>query len=197
MPHGRLQAGNGSCSRAVTRGGLYLDGMKSIQRAHVVIAAAALGSLVVVAAGCGSDSPTSGVAQTGTRSTDGASRRGSEIAFAACMRSHGVPDFPDPRQTSTGVIVTLPDDDSPRFRSAYKGCRRLLPNGGAPSPAEQVQEQSELLKFAACMRSHGVPDFPDPTFSRGRSGFPPARINRGSPRFGAAKRACAGVVTAG
>jgi hypothetical protein len=173
--------------------------MKSIERALVVLAALALASLALVAAGCGTDSPSSGVAQAPTTSTatepseDGDSNGGDPIAFAACMRSHGVPDFPDPKATSEGEVISIPDDDSPRFTSALKSCRSLLPDGGAPSSAQQAQEQEELLEFAACMRAHGVRDFPDPTFYNARSRFSTGRINRSSPRFAAAKRACAGV----
>jgi hypothetical protein len=175
--------------------------MKLIERALVLVAVSALATLALVVAGCGSDSPSSGVAQASTTSTttapseDGNSKRRAATAFAACMRSHGVPDFPDPRQTSEGEVISIPDDDSARFRSALQSCRSLLPNGGVPSAAERAQEREELLRFAACMRAHGVRDFPDPTFSNG-SPFPPG-IDRSSPRFAAAKRACAGGVTAG
>jgi hypothetical protein len=173
--------------------------MKSIERALVVLFAPALASLALVAAGCGSDTPSPGVAQAATTSTatesseDGDSNRGDLIAFAACMRFHGVPDFPDPKATSEGEIISIPADDSPRFRSALKSCESLLPDGGVPSPAEQAREQAAMLEFAACMRANGVRDFPDPTFSDGRSRFPLGRINRSSPRFAAAKRAHAGV----
>jgi hypothetical protein len=172
--------------------------MKSIDRALVGLAASALASLALVAAGCGSDSPSPGVAEAPTTSTttgpseDGNSNRSDLIAFAACMRSHGVPDFPDPKATSQGEIISIPDDDSPRFTAALKSCQSLLPDSGAPSPA-QAQEQEELLAFAACMRANGVPEFPDPTFSGGRPRLSTGAVDRSSPRFAAAKKACAGV----
>jgi hypothetical protein len=172
--------------------------MTSIERTLVVLPASALASLALVVAGCGGDPPSSGVAQAPTTSVatepaeDGDSTGGDPVAFAACMRSHGVPDFPDPKATSEGQVISIPDDDSPGFTSALKSCRSLLPDGGVPSPAQQAQEREELLRFAACMRARGVRDFPDPTFGNGRSPFP-AGINRSSPRFAAAKRACAGV----
>jgi hypothetical protein len=174
--------------------------MNPIERALVVLAASALASVALVAAGCGGDSPSSGVAQAPTTSTatepsENGDSGGGEFAFAACMRSHGVPDFPDPKQTSKGVIVSIPDDDSPQFRSALKSCRSLLPDGGVPSPGEQAQEREELLEFAACMRKNGMPDFPDPIFRDGQPPFPDARIDRSSPWFAAAKRACATGVT--
>jgi hypothetical protein len=45
------------------------------------------------------------------------------------------------------------------------GERKLLPNGGTPSPQEQAKQLQEALKFAACIRSHGMPDYPDPKIS--------------------------------
>jgi hypothetical protein len=172
--------------------------MTSIERALVLVAASALASLALIAAGCGSDSASSGVAQAPTTSVatepteDDDSSRRDLSAFAACMRSHGVPDFPYPKATSEGEVISIPDDDSPRFTSALKSCRSLLPSGGVPSAAEQAQEREELLRLAACMRANGVRDFPDPTFGNGRSPFP-AGIDRSAPRFGAAKRVCAAV----
>jgi hypothetical protein len=170
--------------------------MQSIERAVVVLAASALAGLALVAAGCGSDSPSSGVAQAPTTSTatqpseGGDSNRGDGVAFAACMRSHGVSDFPDPKVTSEGEIISIPDNDSPQVRSALESCESLLPDGGVSSPAQQAQEQAQLLEFAACMRARGVPNFPDPTVSGGRVTLRLDGIDRSSPRFAAAKKAC-------
>jgi hypothetical protein len=36
------------------------------------------------------------------------------------------------------------------------------------TPAEHAQLESEYLRFARCMRSHGVSDFPDPITGSGR-----------------------------
>ena len=47
-----------------------------------------------------------------------------ELAFARCMRAHGVPDFPDPSSSSSGQ-GGLPrgiDPQSPAFRSAARTC---------------------------------------------------------------------------
>jgi hypothetical protein len=172
--------------------------MQTIERAVVVLAASAVASLALVAAGCGADSPDPGVAQTpsSTTTTQPSESVGSTsddpIAFAACMRSRGVPDFPDPKVTSQGQITSIPDDDSPHFRSALTACKEFLGNGGAPSPAQRSQEREELLRFAACMRAHGVPEFPDPTGSSSSVGPRADGIDRSSPRFAAAKKACRG-----
>lgn len=52
-----------------------------------------------------------------------------------------------------------------QLRDAVKACAGLLPT---PSPAQPQAIQMTLLELAVCMRAHGVPDFPDPSFSAGR-----------------------------
>jgi hypothetical protein len=86
--------------------------------------------------------------------------------------SHGVPDFPDP--TSSGQIPKetaqqLGVSDSV-LQAAQRACQDLWPYQ-APSQVQQRQQLTDDLKFAQCMRSHGVPDFPDPTSSDGRVVF--------------------------
>jgi hypothetical protein len=120
--------------------------------------------------------------------------------FAACMRKYGVPNFPDP--SSTGAISIGPssgvDPGSPKFQSAQAKCRKLLPNGGQPTPAQIAKAQAAALSFSKCMRSHGVPNFPDPTFSS--SGGIGIKIQAGSksgldpnnPTFKTAQQACQG-----
>ena len=71
------------------------------QRALRALAFAAIVGLSLLAAACGSSSGAK-VAQVGTTgSTNGsgspnASNSGDPRAYSACMRSHGVPNFPDP-----------------------------------------------------------------------------------------------------
>jgi hypothetical protein len=124
---------------------------------------------------------------------------GKNIAqFASCMRSHGEPNFPDPDaqgnlsiSASSGV-----DPSSSQFQTAQRACSKYLPSGGQPpSPQQQAKMQQQALKFSACMRAHGVPKFPDPTFGEGKIAI---RINSSSgidprsPQFQAAQKACAG-----
>jgi hypothetical protein len=175
------------------------------RRAAVALALLALTSLALVAAGCGSDSSSSGVAQAPTTSTDtqssqsGGSQAGSTsgnaAAFASCMRSHGVPKFPDPDSEGHFYFKMGPgtgiDPESPQFRAAGQACRKLQPPERAPSPAEIAANREEMLEFAACMRSNGVPKFPDPNSSDG--GIKLSRqsgIDPNSPQFKAAEQAC-------
>jgi hypothetical protein len=138
-----------------------------------------------------------GPASAGSSSGSKGSLRiaGAGIAFSACMRSHGVSNFPDP--DSQGAITFGSGDgvdpNSARFQYAQKACRARLPNGGAPSPAQQAKMQTQALKFSACMRSHGLPKFPDPTFSGGGVTLKitsSSGIDPGSPQFQAAQKAC-------
>jgi hypothetical protein len=154
--------------------------------------------LAVLAAGCGA-SPGSHVARLGSTTTrnrastaPATSQRSAQLAFARCMRSHGVPSYPDP--TRSGLVkesLQRLGVSSSRFRSASAGCDHLLPNGGSgPGPAQIQQVRALSLAYSQCVRSHGVPNFPDPA-SDGRIPDPATvGINQGSPKFETANQAC-------
>ena len=73
-------------------------------------------------------------------------------------------------------------------------CRKYMPNGGKPPSAAQQQEMRDAaLKFARCMREHGV-DVPDPQTSGGRLSLKIQGINPSSPAFQAAQKACKGLM---
>jgi len=114
--------------------------------------------------------------------------------FSACMRKHGVPKYPDPN--SQGVITIDSgmgiDPGSPAFKSAQSTCQKLLPNGGRPTPAQIAKQQQQLLAFSACMRAHGLKDFPDPSNGGLRlSGGPGSDLDPSNPTFKSAQQACA------
>jgi hypothetical protein len=120
------------------------------------------------------------------------------VAFAQCMRSHGVSDFPEPTEGKLLIKGTSKNGlnpGSPQFQSAMKACRSLAP---APkiSPQQTAAMQAQALKFSECMRSHGVPNFPDPKFEGGgvqvRINGGPGGVNPKSPPFQAAQKACQG-----
>jgi hypothetical protein len=105
------------------------------------------------------------------------------------MRVHGVPNFPDP--DSRGVWPKSEVDlaaNNPRFQPANKTCGYLLPDGGpgvSPSPAVVQQIDSDMLKFARCMRARGIANWPGPTPDQGREIFDPqaAGIDTNSPQI--------------
>jgi hypothetical protein len=187
------------------------------------VAAMALTALALLAAGCGSSSPSTGVAHLGsstsssTPSSTSSAESGSggsgpaqaasqAVAYAACVRAHGVPNFPDPQVSSHGnevsvrVAVTPGLSSNPHFNSAQQACRKLLPGGGPGSgSSHQIspQEQSQYLKAAACIRSHGVPNFADPTFSGGGVHIEKQGINLNSPQLLGAEQACKSLIPGG
>jgi hypothetical protein len=152
-----------------------------------------VGLSLLASAGCGSGS---GSSRSGSPND---SRRGALVAFAACMRTHGLPNFPDPKAVRNGYGLTLGpetgiDPNSPQFKNAQQACRKLLPNGGRQSSQERAKQLQVALSYAACVRSHGVPDFPDPKVSS-NGGIeigpgPNSNLNPDSPQLNAAENAC-------
>jgi hypothetical protein len=100
---------------------------------------------------------------TGTGAADATGHPSRDLAFSNCMRSHGVPNFPDPTATGLELPVGV-NAESPAFKSARQACKRFLPNQGAP-PATSAKDRAAALAFAECMRSHGVAGFPDPALT--------------------------------
>jgi hypothetical protein len=95
------------------------------------------------------------------------------------MRSDGVSKFPDLADGS-GVAGQLPKltvsmqqlgVSSSAFQTAESACRHLLPNGGHTTPATSQRDLNAMRGFARCMRSHGVPTWPDPTNGPAGWGF--------------------------
>lgn len=151
----------------------------------------ALVGLAFAFAGCGGGAPGPGVASIGSRKTTTVPERAARVPgalaadyaealkYSQCMRSHGVAAFPDPN--NAGMIVFAkggPDDhqstspqDLPGYAGANKVCGHLLPNGGRPTSAQLAYIGSQLLKYAQCIRAHGVSSFPDPTISDRLIGF--------------------------
>ncbi|HEY0869798.1 MAG TPA: hypothetical protein VGD55_05340 [Acidothermaceae bacterium] len=114
------------------------------------------------------------------------------MAYSECMRSHGVPDFPDPVGNSLQVRVSPGSDldpNSPVMQTAQKACQSLQPGGGQGGTIGTAQ-RDQALKYSACMRSHGVPNFPDPVFSNGGAQLKITGIDPNSAQFQAAQKAC-------
>jgi hypothetical protein len=158
---------------------------------RVVVAVTALLAIATLTAGCSSSSGPS-VASAGSSSSAAAAsgQKPSTLAYAQCMISHGVKNFPEPN--SQGQIQftkgqQMPDASSPQFQAAAQACKTLNPASVAISPAEQAKHQAALVEYAKCMRAHGVPDFPDPATN---GSFDVGGINPGSPQVQTADKAC-------
>jgi len=162
--------------------------------AAAVIATAALAVLV---AACGGN-PSSGTSPSAAGAGGASSAYVSHaLAFARCMRAHGVPRYPDPDSNGAFPKAGLQQLGlSPsRMRAVQAPCMHLLQAGPAPITAH---EQQDYLNAAACMRSHGLANFPDPVFSGGGVSFRiPSSIDTKSQRFIRARQTCARLIPAG
>jgi hypothetical protein len=171
-------------------------GNRGRRRAGALVVAAAV-AVLATACGGGSDPPSAS-----------APTYAQVLALAQCMRSHGVPNFPDP-DTVGGYAVTSNgsiegaggssiDIGSSQAQAAYGDCQHLP---GAPSIAQleqmvqrelqaEAQARPDVLKWEQCVRSHGVS-----ALAPGPGGQSPAPGNKGalspnSPQFRAALAAC-------
>lgn len=108
------------------------------------------------------------------------------VAFAACMRENGVPNYPDPVPGTERSDLSNVDTNSAAFSDAQEKCHDLQPGGGEQAPPD-TSELEQLRDYAQCIRENGVPDFPDPD-SDGK--FPGIADARGNPAFTKASEAC-------
>lgn len=145
-----------------------------------VLATVVAGAAVLAAACSGGSASLAG---------SGRSALQAALAYAACMRSHGAPNWPDPNSHGQFLKTRANRAEFHAPASAYNACQHLLPNGGQITAAMQQKITALALKFTACMHAHGITDFPDPI----GSGFefdPPQGYNPHSPRVQAAQQAC-------
>jgi len=107
------------------------------------------------------------------------------------MRSHGVPNFPDPNSSGTWPsaqqLGLAPGNR--QYRAAIEACQPLL---RSLTPAQQALAESKALNFSHCMRSHKMTDFPDPVTgsNNGVGWLLPGDIDVTSPAFQRAAKAC-------
>jgi hypothetical protein len=152
--------------------------------ATAIIATAALALLAACGgspASAGPGSPASaGPGSSASAGTGSAAAGSAAVSYAHCMRSHGLPDYPDPG--SSGALpktsARLLGVSTAVYTAAQNACQNLLPEAGTSLTNSSLQQcylagvcpqtlvQQALSAgrvFAQCMRSHGVPYWPDPT----------------------------------
>jgi hypothetical protein len=140
--------------------------MKPILAQPAARAAAAIiatAAAVLLAAACSGSPPST---HSGAAANTAGSAASKQRAYASCMRSHGVANFPDPDSGGGFDKATLAQlaASNSQYRAANQICGHLLPAGSSGrTPAEELQEWSGMLKYARCMRAHGEPNWPDPT----------------------------------
>lgn len=150
-----------------------------LRRACVLAASAAGVTLLITACGGGPSARTASAGSPYQRA----------LAYAQCMRTHGDLLWPDPN--SQGNFVIDNPDIYSHYQSANNACKKLDPQEGlndSLTPAQAQQKVSLGLKFAACMRGHGIADFPDPP-STG-FGIVPGGFDTSSPQYQSAQQAC-------
>ena len=168
------------------------------RRARAAAVITVMAAALLTAACSGSRSSTS---SGGSPNAAGSASSPSALAFSRCMRSHGVPNFPDPPSSFNGKFPgSSPQQlgvSESRMRAATIACRSQLP--AVPGQARlTARDQQDYLKAAACMRSHGITNFPDPVFSGGSVSFPiPSSIDTSSTRFTQARQTCEKLIPPG
>jgi hypothetical protein len=177
---------------------------------HVIALVVATAACSLLAAGCGGGNSPAVATGSPTTSVSGPSIGASThatglVAFASCMRSHGVPSFPDPASSGEiskpAVVSAFQAVSKSRGDRAQHACNHLVPSGGlSGQPVQTItpQDEQDYLKAATCMRSHGFPDFPDPTFATNsvQVNIPPS-INQSSSQFTNAATICTKLIPAG
>jgi hypothetical protein len=153
----------------------------------VLIAAAILALVLLGAVACTGGGPSS-VSPGGSPAAGGSAAAPSAVGYSHCMRSHGVPNYPDP---PSGGQVPKADPQQlgisgAQLQAAQRSCRHQYPgNGGALGASLRQCEETgncpqamvhrvmnSMLSFSRCMRAHGVLNWPDPIVdSEGRPGF--------------------------
>jgi hypothetical protein len=182
--------------------------------------AAVVAAAVLVLAACSSGGSPSSTGADGSPHVSGSTGFPSAVAYSACMRSHGVLNFPDP--DSKGMPAPADPQQlgvsSSLLQTAEQACQHLLPTAG--SLLQQTQQcllygdcpqalVQQLLtverRYAQCLRRHGIPDWPDPTISAkgGRPVFDlsaagldsnSTAYSKDSSQFGSTDRTCRGLV---
>jgi hypothetical protein len=172
---------------------------------------ALLGSIGLLAAACGGGSKDPGAASGGGTTTtvapsgssgstsSGESSQSEELQLAQCMRSHGVPNFPDPSATGgllNAISAAGVNTHSPTYQEALLACKQYNP-GANLTPAQSAANNAKGVEYAQCMRSHGVPNFPDPV--TGPTGgqainLSGTGIDQNSPTYQAANSTCQQIV---
>jgi hypothetical protein len=164
-------------------------------RRATVVAMSVLALGVAVAA-CGSSSASS----SSSSSSTGSARYHARLNLAKCFRSHGI-NIPDPspgggEAGGTGAAFrALQSYPQSQIQAVLQDCRQYLAQAFPQlnlTPQQRAQVQQQLVRFAECMRSHGV-NVPDPTFNgNGVFGFKRSfgSVDRNSPAFRSAMTAC-------
>jgi hypothetical protein len=119
------------------------------------------------------------------------------VAFAHCMQSHGVPNFPNPSNAGQTFSVNLQASANTVSGRATIACKHLLPSGTSPNSGESQTQLEQTLKIVQCLHSHGEPNVPDPTIVNGTLEFSLQPSEVQSAQFQSALKACESLLPKG
>jgi hypothetical protein len=123
--------------------------------------------------------------------------------WATCMRANGDPNQTDPTIDQYGVInITLPQGVSQALSSEVHGSTgpcsldELAAENElrAANPVAPPPNQAQLLQYVDCMRTHGVPNYPNSV--GGRTDFIAAGVDPNSASFVNADKICSHQINA-
>jgi hypothetical protein len=176
---------------------------RGVRRAGRVRATAAVALGVIVAACSGasksptvpsaSSQPIASAAAAAEASSAGATPLAQALAYSECLRSHGVPNFPDPVPTPRGGYgyrTTGIDPHAAAFQAALQACKALPSPWQSAGQQLSTAQQQAWLSWARCIRAHGVPNFPDPRFPGGGAVQIPDEGGLNSSQLQSATTAC-------
>ena len=167
-----------------------------------LLAAACGGSKDPGVAGGGRTTTTVAPSGTSGSGSSGEASQSQQLQLAQCMRSHGVSNFPDPSPGGgqlNAISAAGINTQSPTYQAAEHACEKYTPAANM-TPAQSAAENTKGLKFSQCMRSHGVPNFPDPI--TGPTGgqainLRGSGIDQNRPTYQAANQACQSIIPSG
>jgi len=145
----------------------WLARPRPARTAAAIITAAALALLAAACGGSPSSAGSGGSPNAGGAANSLSANSQKALAFSRCVRARRVPNWPDP-DSSGGVPKETAQQlgvSSSQLQAALNACQHLLPDTGNidDNPAALNQWWSQMLYFARCMHSHGVPNWPDPS----------------------------------
>jgi hypothetical protein len=94
-----------------------------------------------------------------------------------CARAHGDPSFPDPQSIDSQGRAKFPPNTAMPPPATLQACQSVfdrLPPAARGNPVPDIQME---VRFAQCMREHGLSDWPDPD-ANGDYPLPPDLITR-------------------
>jgi hypothetical protein len=166
---------------------------------QLAVGGLALSALMLTACSSGTAAPP--VAHLATSSGAAASPNDALHLAGECLRQQGLSNFPDPVVATDGpasgkaildksALKNYPDAVA---QQAITACSVALAQANiVTSQGSSNISQQELqarLALARCIRSHGVPNFPDPNPTTGEV-TPPPGLSKTSPSILAAIQAC-------